>query len=198
MKRPSAIALAQLAAGALLAGCPTSDEDNGDATTPEATSNGEADTGATTATGAGADTSSASTGPGSTATDPCSLGGERILEIGHGEPPFDPLGAHPAELIAGVQGGFHILLGLRAAHVDSSDLAVARITGVVEGEELAFSAPYVELLCTEAGLEAPNVRLIFDSTPDFLDGKVVHIAVELTDAADTITSAEGEVTIAAN
>jgi len=148
MNRTVQIVLAQLAAASSLVACASQASDSDSDSTGDAiTSDGQA---GTTDADPAVDASDAAAGT-ATTPDLCSLDGEPTLEILHGEPPFEPLDAHAAELVAGVQGGFHILLGLRATHVDSSDLAVARITGVVEGEELAFSAPFLELACSEAG-----------------------------------------------
>jgi len=140
-------------------------------------------------------------GDSSTAPPPedlCSLRGEPALEVGHGNQIFEPFDAHDAPLIAGVQGGYHIFIGVRGRHIDNSDPAVVRLTGTIDGEQLGFSAPYADLICTDEGLEASNLLLIWDSTPDVLDGKMVHIEVELTDAAGTIVLAEGDVTIGAS
>lgn len=130
-------------------------------------------------------------------TDICSAEGEPVLELGHGDQVFEPLAARNARLVSGVQGGFHILLAVRARNLDSSDRAVVRLTGTVAGIEVGFSAPYADLVCHPEGLEAANLFLIWDedSTPASLVGESVHIIVELTDSAGTMVSAEGDVTI---
>lgn len=130
--------------------------------------------------------------------DLCALGGEPMLEIGHGNAIFEPFDAYPAELIAGPQGGYHILIGVRGRHLDGSDTAVARLSGSIDGISLGFSAPYADLVCTPSGLEATNLLLVWDSTPGFLEGRTARVQVELTDTAGTIVLAEGEVVIEAN
>lgn len=196
-----ALSSAVLACG-LLAACPASSDDI--ASSDDAASPTVGDTGAN-ATGAEADTApidSAATASedsgnssGSGAVDLCSLGAAPQIEVGHGEQMFEPLAAHNAQLIAGVQGGYHIFVGIRGRHLDTSGLAIARIRGTIAGIEVGSSAPYAELVCTTDGLEAINLLLIWDSPPDFLAGKTATISVELTDAAGTVVTAEGDVVI---
>ena len=123
------------------------------------------------------------------------MGPEPPLELGHGLTTFEPLEAHPAELIYGVQGGFHIVLGVTATHIDTSDLSVVRLTGTIDDEQVGFTAPYAELACAGDHQESLNLLLIWDSTPEFLHGKTAHVQAELTDPGGQIYRAEGDVVI---
>ena len=181
-----------------------SESSTGDDTASTSSDESTAISGESTGTeGSGTTSEDPSSGEGSSSTgppadDPCSPLGEPGLEVGHGDQVFQPFDAGDAPLIAGVQGGYHIFIGVRGRHLDSSGPAVVRLTGTIDGEQLGFSAPYADLVCADEGLEAANLLLIWDSTPDVLDGKTAHIEVELTDAAGTVVSTDGDVTIDAS
>jgi len=104
--------------------------------------------------------------------------------------PLDP--ADPAFLtVHGPQGGYHATIGLEAVYLDASDLMGAYMRGVIDGEELAVSSPWLQMRCnpyTET-LQTWNLLLIWDATPEFLAGKRTHIEVEVTDASMTTVSA---------
>lgn len=195
--------LLALAAAVALSGC---GGDGDDDQAPGPTSEGGTTAmGSTTGTEAepssrgpgesGEETIDASTGNEPPEADPCMPGDRPSIEVGHGEVVFEPFDAHPAELVYGVQGGYHINVGVRGVYTDNTDVSVLRMTGFIDGEELAFSAPYVELRCIEEQQEAVNLLLIWDTTPDVLHGKTALIRAELTDAAGDIYTAEGEVVI---
>jgi hypothetical protein len=191
----------------LLLACDTQDGSGSDSVA--GSSSGDETTGqdATTAEPTSATTASTSSSSDSTDPDPtdaatsggepsaCEVGAEPSLELSHGVDGVEPLDAHPAELVHGVQGGFHILLGLRAEHIDASDSSVVRFTGTIDGQQLGLTSPYVDLVCTGDHQEAMNLRLIWDSTPDFLNGKTAHVQAELTDPNGEIFRAEGDVVI---
>ena len=144
--------------------------------------------------GGGDDPDAGTTGA---ATDPCEAGGPAGVELGHGLTSFAPFGDEPAELIYGPQGGFHIEIGVRAWGLDDSDVAVARLRGLIDGAEVGSSAPYAMLECTPDGtaLEALRLPLIWDTTPEMLHDAVATVELELTDAAGTVVTASGETLI---
>lgn len=171
---------------------PTSD---GSTTTMDSTTGAEAEPSSTETSESGEETVDATTGGEPPEADACMPGDRPSIEVGHGEVVFEPFDAHPAELVYGVQGGYHINVGVRGVYTDNTDVSVLRMTGFIDGEELAFSAPYVELRCIEEQQEAVNLLLIWDTTPDVLHGKTALIRAELTDAAGDVYVAEGEVVI---
>jgi len=198
--------LALTVSGALLGfGCGADDDDD----QPPGTADSSAATGSTGTPGTGSSSANAgesgeetgehpveaSSGGEPPQADPCAPGDRPSIEVGHGELEFEPFDAHPAELVYGVQGGYHITVGVRGVYTDNTDVSVLRMTGFIDGEELAFSAPYVELRCIEERQEATNMLLIWDTTPDVLHGKTALVRAELTDAAGAVHVAEGEVVI---
>jgi hypothetical protein len=123
----------------------------------------------------------------------CLPGGEPELTIGTGIMQYEALDPEdPAFLtVHGPQGGYHATIGLEAIYLDASDLMGAYMTGVIDGEELAVSSPWLQMRCnphTET-LQTWNLLLIWDAQPDFLAGKMAHIEVEVTDASMTTVSA---------
>ncbi len=154
---------------------------------------------ATGSTGPGTGTSSAgadTTTSGETPpTDPCAPGDNPSIEVGHGEGAFEPFDVHSAELVYGMQGGYHIVVGVRGVHTDNTGLSELRIAGFIDGEERAFGAPFVELRCVDERQEVLDLLLIWDSTPAALHGKTALVRAELTDTAGDVFVAEGEVVI---
>jgi hypothetical protein len=122
----------------------------------------------------------------------CEPNDEPTLEIGKGLSEFTALdeGGRELELIHGTQGGFHTDIALQATGLDGSDAATARIIGTLDGDELAETRPYVDLRCNPRAnaQQAWALRLIWDSTPEELDGAVVSIELEITDVSGTTLS----------
>lgn len=131
--------------------------------------------------------------------DPCRAGPEPTLEIGQGETLYEPLpdGVPEVTLVHGPQGGYHVLLALRARYLEPDQRVLAHLVGTVEGARLAESQPYLAFRCngqTDA-LEAWNLYLIFDARPEDLDGRVVTVDASLTDALGTTVSATRDLLI---
>jgi hypothetical protein len=116
--------------------------------------------------------------------DPCSAEAEPELVIGYGVggyAPIDDGGGFP--LVHGPQGGFHLEIGLLARGIDAENLVVGHLEGTIGGELLAEADPWFEFTCDPelGGLVSYGTRLVYDSTPDWLDGKVTDVTVELND-----------------
>lgn len=199
------IALLERSLGCALLMAAACGGDEGDVTT-EASSveSGESTRGdpstSTSTTTAAAESSAASADAGSDAPmlDACVEGPSPGVAVGHGADAFLPFESGPAELIHGVQGGVHILVGIQTWNLDDSDLAVARLRGVAEGGEvLGSSAPYAELECTPDGdaQQALGLFLIWDAAPELLHMQTVTVEVEVTDAAGTVVSTSAQTTI---
>lgn len=165
----------------------------------EPTTSADRDTAASAQTSLNADGAStdADTAAADGDQDPCAPGSNPAAQIGHGQSSFVPLQDQEAELIYGVQGGFHIVTGVRATGLDSSDGAVARLRGIVGGRELGSSAPFADLRCRPdgSGLEALGLLLIWDVTPEQLHQQIATVELELTDAVGTVVTATAETLI---
>ena len=163
----------------------------GDVSAPDsgvaATSDGEADEAAGDTNG----------DAGSNGADACAIGPSPQVQIGHGDGSFVPFGMEPAEIVYGVQGGTHIVVGLQASGLDSTDLAEARLTAFADGEQVGGSVPYAELRCLADGSaqQALGLLLLWDATPDMLHMQTVTIELELTDAVGTVVSASADTLI---
>ena len=124
--------------------------------------------------------------------DPCAAGDTPELEIGTGEVAFEPLDDDPVmELIHGPQGGYHVLVGLSARFLSIEGTVTGTIEGSIGGEVLARAAPYLELRCNgaEGASQSWGTRLIWDSTPEALNGQEAEISATLTDALGNSASA---------
>ncbi|MCA9492236.1 MAG: hypothetical protein KC621_20025 [Myxococcales bacterium] len=122
----------------------------------------------------------------------CETGAAPALEIGVGLEGYEPLGEMGHfPLIHGPQGGFHLEIGLRATHLDTSDLALGHMVGTIDGTVYADSEPWIDFRCQNDvdAQEAYGMLLIYDSTPDFLDGKTTEVSVDVTDIAGNTVSA---------
>jgi hypothetical protein len=125
--------------------------------------------------------------------DPCEVGAPPSLSIGTGEFSFEELDAidPELELVHGPQGGFHVVIGLSAQHLDASAKLVAEMTGTVNGLELARTSPYLTFRCNGAAgaQQSWGSLLIFDAMPEDLDDQQVEVAVQLTDQSGQTVSA---------
>jgi hypothetical protein len=136
--------------------------------------------------------------PGKGGDDPCLPGDGPTLTVGTGELAFEPVAAgDTVELVHGPQGGFHTHVGLSATFLDASATVAAVMTGSIDGEVLAESAPYLTLRCNPEthALESWGTRLIWDALPEDLDGKPITVSVTLTDAAGTTLDASVDLLI---
>jgi hypothetical protein len=129
--------------------------------------------------------------------DDCTPGGEPSLEIGLGVAGYTSLDDGEFPLVHGPQGGFHLEIGLLAKHLDTSDLVVGHLEGVIEGERYAQSDPWLDFRCdeTHGGLVSWGTLLIYDATPEFLDGKLTTVTASVTDVQGTEVSVVQSFTI---
>lgn len=131
--------------------------------------------------------------------DACLPGADPTLTIGLGIEAYSEIpngGDFP--LVHGPQGGFHLEIGLAAAHLDASDLMTGHLTGTIDGQVYAETAPWLDFRCELAedpALTSWGTRLVYDATPDFLDGKVTTVTAEVTDASGTTVETTSTFTI---
>ncbi len=122
-------------------------------------------------------------------------GGEPRVVIGKGLDSYRDLDEddRTLELVHGPQGGYHVDLAVRAWHLDSTQELEGSLVGSLGGDVRAESYPYVYLRCNgaEGALDAWGLRLIWDAEPLDLDGQLVTVEVELTDAGGRTASANG-------
>lgn len=213
--------LAWLTAALILGGCADADTDPGGSNTStpapiETSSDGGSGDGphahdTTAASSGGVATSSSE----STAAEPTTAPGEgtfgmpaepmpcpadaepTAIEIGHGSGQFTALSSGPAPLVHGRQGGFHIVLGVRAPGLDTSGPGTAHLRGTVDGEVLADHPFVANLTCEDEtiGAQALWINLVLESTPAQLHGKTVEIDVEIVDAQGASVSGSAAVAI---
>lgn len=118
--------------------------------------------------------------------------------MGKGYLDFSPMDADGGliELVHGPQGGYHVLIALRARWIDASRTLTGRIEGELDGEVRATAEPYLDFRCNpDGGLETWGTYLIWDATPEELDGRRVTIRAEVTDARGVTVAATAEATI---
>lgn len=214
--------LSGLAAALILGGCGDADIEPGGSNTStpapvETSSDGEPGDGTPTDdTTAASSGGVATSGSGSTAADSADASGEgtfgmpaepmpcpadiepTALEIGHGSGQFTALASGPAPLVHGRQGGFHIVLGVRAPGLDTSGPGTAHLRGTVDGQVLADHPFVANLICEDEaiGAQALWINLVLESTPAQLHGKTVEIDVEIVDAQGVSVSGSASVAIA--
>ena len=125
--------------------------------------------------------------------DPCLPGEAPTLRLGTGELAYEALPEQGAslEIIHGPQGGVHVLIGLAAAYADASDLWTAHLTGRIDGAVAAEAFPYLEARCNGAAgeLQTWGTFLVWELSPEALDGATAVIDAEVTDAAGTALTA---------
>lgn len=128
---------------------------------------------------------------------PCAPGPDPTLEIGIGVGGYTAVDNGEFPLVHGPQGGYHLEIGLRATHIDGSDLVTGHLDGLIDGERYATIDPWLDFRCEEAegALVSWGTRLIYDATPEFLDGKLTDVSAEVTDLAGTTVSASATFTI---
>jgi hypothetical protein len=107
------------------------------------------------------------------------------LMLGNGEAGF--LDSDAVELVYGPQGGYHIVLGLRATFIDATGELSATINGTVDGQVLGTCSPSLTMSCNSStrSLETSGILLIWDPgvLPEDIEGKTATVEVTLTDAA---------------
>lgn len=122
----------------------------------------------------------------------CVPGKDPSLEIGVGLGGYEALadgGEFP--LIHGPQGGYHLEIGLLARRIDGDDLISGELTGSIDGVVLARTSPWLDFRCDEdvGGLTSWGTRLIYEETPEFLDGKTTVVTARVTDLEGTTVEA---------
>jgi hypothetical protein len=126
----------------------------------------------------------------------CEPGDDPQLTIGLGVGGYSPIpdqGEFP--LVHGPQGGYHLEIGLEATGIDASQLITGHMEGTIAGEQLAVNDPWLEFLCEGGVLHSWGTRLIYDSTPEILDGKVTLVEASVTDLQGTLVSTSATYTI---
>ncbi|MCB9681326.1 MAG: hypothetical protein H6733_07610 [Alphaproteobacteria bacterium] len=132
---------------------------------------------------------------GCASTDPCAADDVApAIELGVGENAFvAATEGEDATLVHGPQGGFHLNLSLALDGLGAQERLPVVLTGVVDGVQLAYAAPYVTFLCDrDAGRGvAWGLRLIFDAQPEDLAERDVQVTATLdpgdgTSLADTL------------
>jgi len=128
---------------------------------------------------------------GAVEADGCAVGGTPSLSIGTGETAFSPLG-DTLELVHGPQGGYHILIGFEATHLETSAFAIGLVEGTIGGAVVARTAPYLDFRCNpETGTQQSwGTLLIYPLLPEELDNQETHLTATVTDAAGVEVSAE--------
>lgn len=125
--------------------------------------------------------------------DPCLPGDAPTLALGTGELAYETLPEEGArlEIIHGPQGGVHALIGLAATYADASALWTAHITGRIDGEVAAEAFPYLEARCNGAAgeLQTWGTLLVWELSPEALDGATAEVHAEVTDAAGATLTA---------
>lgn len=125
--------------------------------------------------------------------DPCLPGEAPTLRLGTGELAYEALPDEGAslEIIHGPQGGVHVLIGLAATYADASDLWTAHLTGHIDGALVAEAFPYLEARCNGAAgeLQTWGTFLVWELSPEALDGATAQIHAEVSDAAGTALTA---------
>lgn len=135
-------------------------------------------------------TSDADVGKGN---DPCEPGDTPTLEIGKGDLSFTPMSENEGEidLVHGPQGGFHVVIALRATFLDTSESAIGHLTGTLNGEVIADEYPYLVFRCNgpEGAEESWGALLVYDATPEELNGQETTINATVTDSGGREISA---------
>jgi hypothetical protein len=139
----------------------------------------------------------ACSGGGPDGGDNCIPGADPSLEIGLGVGGFSSIEDGEFPLVHGPQGGFHLEIGLLATQLDTSDLVVGHLEGLIEGERYAQSDPWLDFRCdeTHGGLVSWGSLLIYEATPEFLDGKLTTVTATVTDVQGTEVSVTQAFTI---
>lgn len=130
--------------------------------------------------------------------DPCSPDAAPGLTIGYGVAGYTPIddgGELP--LVHGPQGGYHLEIGLLARGIDTSDLVIGHLEGAIGGETYASEDPWLDFRCDEdaGGLVAWGARLVYASTPEFLDGKETTVVARVDDPTGESVDARATFTI---
>jgi hypothetical protein len=145
---------------------------------------------------AGDKTGSSGSSPTTGSEDPCEPNGDPTLDIGLGLTGYEAAeDGSPFPLIHGPQGGFHLEIGLFATGIAADDLLSGEIHGYIDGDELASAFPRLDLRCVRTGRESYGTLLVYNSTPDFLDGKTTVIEASVTDSDGTVVTAEASFVI---
>jgi len=116
--------------------------------------------------------------------DPCQGGDTPTLTVGTGDSAYESTTAGQAlDLVRGAQGGVHLTLAVDATYLNPEERLEATLTGLIGGQPVGLSEPFVSLRCNPDTntLQAWGLRLIYDEQPDLLDGQATDVTVELTD-----------------
>lgn len=115
--------------------------------------------------------------------DPCGAEAAPTLALGTGETAFEAIEG-PLEIVYGPQGGWHVVIALRAEGLDGDLPWDVQLTGLVDGEEVGATDPYGRPRCnrTETAWDVPGLLLVWSVPPEALDGREATIRATATDA----------------
>jgi hypothetical protein len=138
---------------------------------------------------------------GTTSVGGCETGADPTLVIGTGEQAYEPMRAEVG-LVHGPQGGYHVLIAFEATHL-ADGLIGGQLSGTLDGEVVATSAPWLELRCNpDTDTQQVWGQLLIysnggleDLQPEDLDGQPTTIKATLTDVDGTAVSASVDTVI---
>jgi hypothetical protein len=123
--------------------------------------------------------------------DPCEPSDAPTLDIGLGLAGYEPLDdGDPFPLIHGPQGGFHLEIGLFGTGIAADQLVSGEMHGYIDDVEYAAAFPRLDLRCVGDGRESYGTLLVYNSTPDFLDGQTTRVTVAVTGTDGNEVTAE--------
>lgn len=129
---------------------------------------------------------------------PCGRTGDPEIWLGTGERSWEDLPDDGRlELIHGPQGGYHVLVSLRAAGLAADGVLVAEMTGTIDGEVIGSGSPWLQLECLDDGSarESLGLFLIYDAQPEDLHDQPSQVSVSVEDLAGRLVSAEMDILI---
>lgn len=130
---------------------------------------------------------------------PCEMGDSPWLEVGKGAYSYEDFGAGDGkiELIYGPQGGWHITIALRGAHLSTEAPSEAVITGEIDGETVGEIPPYVHFRCntSDSALEAYGYTLVLNPPPEDLHNQTITVRAKLWDPSGQVVESSNEVVI---
>jgi len=129
--------------------------------------------------------------------DHCTLDGTPDIWVGHGGGAFVPFDDQVGAIVYGDQGGTHIDIALRAAHMDFSSTFLSQIRGYLDGVQIASGNGGGGFVCDPATLYSlrDGIQLRFDVDPSAVDGQFVLVEAELTDSAGNTAMSSGMVMV---
>ncbi len=136
-------------------------------------------------------------GDGSATPEFCPPGIEPALELGLGDESFRPPDSGPAQIIFGHQGGYHVVVGLRAVGLDLADWGEGYLVATIDETIIADHPTVAVMQCADDGQysEALWINLILAVDPTPLLGQVATVEAQYTDASNQVVTATAEITL---